>query len=535
MKRLVSAIALVIAISAPAAAQTPDTAAEARIRADVTFLADDLLEGRSTGRRGYDLAARYVETRFMSLGLAPGGDARGESYRQPITFVTARGADDAALSWSGSEGGPVTWTQGQDVAIGPSRIEGPNVVEAPVVFVGYGVSAPEAGVDDYADVDVRGKIVVVIPGTPSGLASDVAASLGSSKVAAARAHGAVGLLTVTPAAFQPGAQPNMNYGRSQTGWLNAEGQFTRPDGYIGFTGHLSPTAADALLGGRLEAIKAQAAAGSVPGFEIPGRLSLRTGTAFTSLASSNVAGLLRGSDPAHADELVIIMAHLDGLEMKTSGDDRINNGAMDNAGGVAIMLEAARILAADPPKRSVLFLAVAAEELGLLGSSYHAANPIVPPERIMGVVNLDMPMLSYDFQDVIAFGAEHSTLGGFVDTAAEAAGVTQSPDPMPEQGVFTRSDHYAFVRAGVPSVMLATGYANGGEAVWGDFFANRYHKPADDMSQVFNWSAAARFARLNAAIAHGIAESDERPRWCARSLFGAQFAPSAEKASCGTN
>ncbi|MDP2764981.1 MAG: M20/M25/M40 family metallo-hydrolase, partial [Brevundimonas sp.] len=246
------------------------------------------------------------------------------------------------------------------------------------------------------------------------------------------------------------------------------------------------------------------------------------------LPTANVIGLIEGSDPVLKAEYVVMTAHLDHLGIGGSGPDRINNGALDNAGGVAAMLEAARMLAQDPPRRSVLVVALSAEEMGLLGSDYLARFPVT--DGVVANVNLDMPILTYDFTDVVAFGAEHSSMGPLVAAAAETEDVSLSPDPMPEQNVFTRSDHYSFVQAGIPSVMLATGYANGGEAAWGRFFADGYHKPNDDLSTPFNWSAAARFARVNAAIARAIADAERAPLWYEGNPYGDRFAPDAARA-----
>lgn len=513
----------------PALAQSSD--AEVRIEADVAFLADDLLEGRAAGQRGYDLAARYVETRFMGLGLKPAGDAAGTTYRQPVPLARVTVDPSAMIAWGGRE-----WRQGEQVIVQAGGRTGEVNLQAPVVFVGYGLNAPEAGLDDYAGLDVAGKIVVVLGGVPAGLDSELAASLGASKAAAAARMGAVGLLTVAPAPAQ--TTEGWNRMSSAAGMpayrlANADGTFAGATSPLQATGVLGPQAADALLGGRLAAIMAEAAAPGVrpKGFGIEGPITLRATTDATALPTDNIAGLLPGSDPALANEIVVVMGHLDHVGMSQTGDDRISNGAMDNAGGIAILLEAARMLAAEPPRRSVLFLAVTAEERGLLGSDHYARNPVSAKDRYVGVVNLDMPILSYDFSDVVAFGGEHSTIGRIAAQAVAVEQVALSPDPMPEQGVFTRSDHYSFVRAGIPSVMLATGYANGGEQAWGDFFAHRYHKPADDLSQTFNWSAASRFARVNAAIARGIADAPARPQWYADSPFGQRFAPEAEKAT----
>jgi Zn-dependent M28 family amino/carboxypeptidase len=245
--------------------------------------------------------------------------------------------------------------------------------------------------------------------------------------------------------------------------------------------------------------------------------------------------MLPGSDPALASQYVVLSAHLDHLGIKNvpgSNGDHIHNGALDNAAGIAALLEVARAAASAPdkPRRSMIFLATTAEEKGLLGADYYAHYPTVPITQIVGNVDLDMPLLTYSFTDVIAFGANHSIIGKQVAEAVAPMRIALSPDPMPEQGVFTRSDHYQFVRQGVPAVMLATGMANGGGEAWGKFFENGYHGPRDDLSQPIDWNAGARFAEVNYRITRAMADSDTPPLWYQGDYFGDTFAPKASRA-----
>jgi Zn-dependent M28 family amino/carboxypeptidase len=249
-----------------------------------------------------------------------------------------------------------------------------------------------------------------------------------------------------------------------------------------------------------------------------------------------VIARLPGTDPVRAAENVVLMAHLDHLGVKPdakAGEDRIYNGALDNAAGVATMLEAAREFVASGrrPARSILFIANTGEEKGLLGADYLAVHPPVPAPSIVSVVDLDMPLPLYDFTDVIAFGADHSTLARTVAQAGKAMGISVSPDPMPQESIFVRSDHYSFVRRGVPAILLMTGYANGGEPVWKHFMANIYHSPADDLSQPIQWRSLARYGMLNTAIARALADDPERPRWYAGDYFGDRVAPGQPRAT----
>ena len=249
--------------------------------------------------------------------------------------------------------------------------------------------------------------------------------------------------------------------------------------------------------------------------------------------------MLPGTDPSLANEYVLLTAHLDhiGIREPRPNDapnaDRINNGAMDNATGIATLIEVARAFSqpGNRPRRPIIIAAVTAEEKGLLGAQFLAHHPVVGNGRVISEVNLDMPILTYDFQDVVAFGAEHSTMGPIVARAAARMGVRLSPDPLPEEGLFTRSDHYNFERMGVPSVFLMTGFANVGEREFRGFLASRYHNVGDDLSQNINWQAGAKFAQLNYLITREIADGTEVPRWYRGSFFGDAFGGNQPRAA----
>ncbi len=294
-------------------------------------------------------------------------------------------------------------------------------------------------------------------------------------------------------------------------------------------------AAGALFEGTAHSIETLVAideeGGRLPRFGLPGMISARQRSRHDLLTSPNVAGVLRGADPLLNDEYVVYMAHLDHIgELHGGGhDDAINNGALDNASGVAVLLETARMLAeGEKPRRSVLFLAVTAEEKGLVGSEYFARNPTVPVAAMVGAINLDMPLLLYDFGDVIAFGAEHSTLGESVRRAAGEFDTTLTPDPMPEENIFVRSDHYRFVQQGIPAVFLVTGpRARDGEtdtqAIFKGFLKDHYHRPSDDLSLPIDYGAAARFTRINTRIGELLANDTARPEWHEGDFFGTTF------------
>jgi len=276
-----------------------------------------------------------------------------------------------------------------------------------------------------------------------------------------------------------------------------------------------------------EALKPKAAP---PRFALATSIEVTLNSETRPVESENVAGLIEGSDPKLKDEVVVLSAHLDhiGVGPPVKGDT-INNGALDNAAGVATTLEVARAFqeSGQRPRRSILFLTVTGEEKGLLGAEYFARNPTVPLQKIVGDVDIDMPVLTYDFTDVVAFGADRSGIGPAVRRAAGRVGLKLSGDPMPEEGLFTRSDHYRFVEVGVPAVFLMTGFANGGEKAFRSFLANCYHKPCDDLSQPIDYVAGARFARINYEITRELTDMAKRPTWNKGDFFAEKYAPAA--------
>ena len=536
---LAAAASLVLASAAPAQPPAGPTFSADRFKAHVAFLADDRLEGRDTGSRGHEIAATYVASQFMALGLKPGGEDGGWFQYVPFRSATVSGTPSITVT---GPAGTLALENGKGAVVGASLSDEKQDVSAPVVFAGYGVDAPKLGMDDYKGLDVRGKIVAVLAGIPAGLPSEIAAHMGDVKGAMAAKRGAVGMITLYTAAYakaRPFEAMAARAGRASLGWVGKNGKAYEEAPGLRFTVTVDDATAAALFAGARRSfadVRAAADRGTRPaGFALKSKLRLQRTSAWTEMKSPEVIGILPGADPALKDEYVILMGHLDHLGMRKNakpGEDAIYNGALDNAAGVATMLEAARAFteSGQRPRRSVMFIANTAEEKGLLGASYFAENPTVPIGRIAGAVDLDMPLLLYRFTDVIAFGADHSQVAETVRRAAGQMGVALSPDPMPEQNIFVRSDHYEFVKEGVPAILLATGYANGGHAKWDDFFAHAYHKVGDDMSQAIDWESGARYARLNYLISRELADADARPLWYKGDFFGDAFAPGRPKA-----
>lgn len=533
LKLLIAPLALLVAAAAPAPVQT---GAAQRVRADVEFLASDLLEGRDTGSKGYDIGASYVASRFRAIGLAPGGTDGG--WYVDVPFRRAVHAAPPALAIAFGDR-VKAFRSTSDFAVRPSLTQQQRSIDAPMIFAGHGISDPRLEIDDYAGLDVRGKVVVVLDGTPPGLPTEVAAHLNSYKQMVAAQKGALGLVQVSGT----GSRPNFNllayYDRPVVDWADPTGRTKSQSTDIALVATVSKDVAGQLFraaGKDSSAIYAASEKpGTLPGFDIPARLRLSDSMEWSDFTSPEVIGLLPGSDPALKSEYVVLMGHLDHLGMKAkakAGEDSIYNGALDNAAGVSTMLEAARefVASGKPPRRSVLFIANTGEEKGLRGADYFAAHPTVPEDKIVSVVDLDMPLLLYPFTDVIAFGGDHSTMARMIADAAASMGVAVSPDPMPEEAIFVRSDHYRFVTRGVPAILLMTGYANGGAAKWKDFLAKTYHKVNDDVSQPILWDQGARYAELNYRISRALADADQRPLWYRGDYFGDTFAPGQPRA-----
>ncbi len=537
------------ALALPVPAAPPATFTAQAFRAHVAFLADDLLEGRDIGSRGHEIAARYVAERFAAMGLRPAGDPDGKGgvgWLQRITFrKTGPMGAASTVAIRGPDGRQI-FRHGIDANILPNAAYPDGSIEAPLVFAGYGVDAPAEGIDDFAGLDVRGKIVVELAGMPAGVPSEIAAHLSDTKRAMAERRGAIGVLrieTIESARLHPFARSLHDAGMPTYAWVGPDGKPQVEGGGVRAYATVDAKVAAAMFANApkpLAAVLAEAAtAGARPhGFALATTATITQDAPVGRITSLNVVGILPGGDPALAARYVVLSAHLDHLGIRppapgdTPATDRIYNGALDNTAGVATMLEVARAMAQarTPPRRSVVFLASTGEEKGLLGADYFASHPTVPADAIVGNVDLDMPLLLYPFTDLVAFGADHSTLGPLVAAAVGPMGLKLSPDPMPEETIFVRSDHYRFVRRGVPAVFLATGFANGGAAAWRTFLAGNYHHPGDDMSQAIDWASGARFAEANYRITEAMADAPVAPQWYRGDFFGDLYAPGAVKA-----
>jgi hypothetical protein len=521
-------------VAAPPVKVKADVARSAEhMKAHMAFLSSDLLEGRDSGSPGFDIAAEYVASQFRQLGLTPAGD--NGTFFQRVPLWASRPTDKGRVALKGPAGS-VALVFGEDYFPGRTPKAGETHVTAPMVFVGYGVTAPEHGRDDYRDLDVKGKIVVAMSGAPAGLQTEERAyyANGRTKRREAAKHGAIGFISLeTPLGeklrpFEQGLRTWDTWGMT---WRGPDGRPFDAAPEVPALASLSVKGASKLFAGAPtpydQVIAAVDATGTPPRFALPGTADVRIASETKVVESRNVIAILPGSDPRLKEEVIVLSAHLDHIGVtKPVNGDSINNGALDNAAGVATTLEVARAFteARKRPRRSIMFLTVTGEEKGLLGAEYFARNPTVPLKNIAADVDIDMPVLTYDFTDVVAFGADRSGIGPAVRRAAERVGLKLSADPMPEEGLFTRSDHYRFVEVGIPAVFLMTGFANGGETAFRSFLANCYHKPCDDLSQPIDYVAGARFARINYEITRELTDMAKRPTWNAGDFFGEKYA-----------
>jgi hypothetical protein len=538
MKKTLVFLTMLVAFTSVNAQPEADQQLQDRLRAHIEFLAADELLGREPGTKGYEMAADYVAGQFREMGLVPAGSK--ESYFQPVPLRRAYLEEGSATMSLHRDGQSQAFEMIKEFYRGPSVTHTSNEFSAEMVFAGYGIDAPELDYTDFESIDLTGKIAVTLGGQPKSFPSEEGAHFASNreKARALVAHGAVGWVIIyTPRnekLFGWARIKNME-GKAAMDWLTEAGNPFA--GLVELKGgavvHYTPAAA--LFKGSDHSLKALIAMDergeNPPVFPLDGTLSLEQKSRHETIHSPNVAALLPGTDPLLSDEYLVYSAHLDHIgELHGDGhEDAINNGAMDNASGVSVMLETARMFAqAGGTRRSIIFLAVTAEEKGLLGAEYFAQNPTVPEGSLVANINLDMPILLWEFGDVIAFGAEHSSLGGLVEQAAAEFDVTLSPDPMPERNIFVRSDHYRFVQQGVPSVYLITGSSSLNKEedngpLMQSFIRDHYHQPTDDLNLAINYKAAARFTKINARTGEIIANRTERPTWNEGDFFGTTF------------
>jgi Zn-dependent M28 family amino/carboxypeptidase len=497
--------------------------------AHIKTLASDDYQGRLTGSPGYRKAADYVAGVFAREGLKPAGT---DGYFQNVGFEvqTIQTAGSTVMLTAGSAA-PVDVSE--SLVLSPGILQR-KATKAPLVFAGYGIHLPEEGYDDFAGLDIRGAIVVFIVGGPQSIAGAHRAHA----IAEVLPHylegaGAVGVIQIGTPKNREVPWARQKAAGTQPGMVLQEQALRRYSGEM-FGAYFDETKAQMLFAGSdktfAELVALADAHEPLPHMKLVSTIDAHVAALVQPVNSVNVVGELPGSNPALAPEAVVLSAHLDHLGTgKPDNGNGIFHGAMDDASGIATLLEAARMFHASnaKPRRSILFLAVCAEEKGLLGSRYFAAHPSSHAGHLIADINTDMFLPLYPLHDVVGFGADDSSLGDDVRAVGSQMGVKLVPDPEPDHLVFVRSDQYNFVRKGTPAIMLQMSPAphTPEEAMRKQWFSQRYHAQADDLDQPVDLAAADAYTRLVYQLAVRVAGQPAKPQWKSSSYF-AKFAAS---------
>ncbi|HYS83155.1 MAG TPA: M28 family peptidase [Anaeromyxobacteraceae bacterium] len=541
------ALAAALRLAAPPAAAAPtltpaEQAAAARVSADeisghLRFLSDDLLEGRAPGERGDELAVKYLAAQLEAAGLKPGlpGEkGRPASWFQQVPLVKLTAQVPPTVEVRGPKGASLQLsTRGgkeMDLIVAPgAEVERVKLADSELVFVGYGISAPEFGWDDYRGADVRGKVVVILNFNPPFAGDGVRLWYGrwDYKYENAARHGAAAAVIVhtTPSASYPWQVLTASADGTETALPQAPGE-ARVQSKM-WVSEPAARRLFALAGQDLdERTRAAGDAkrrglGAAP---LGLRLSLDMPVARVLTPSANVVGVLPGSDPELAKEHVVYSAHHDHLGVVAAGPgkDGIYNGAIDNASGCATVLAIARAAAAAPPRRSLLFVFFTAEEKGLLGARWLARHPPTPPGRLVAIINLDAVNVLGRTSDVGVLGLGKSSVDGVIRDVAAAQGRSVHGDAFPDRGSFYRSDHFELAKVGVPTVAVKGGpHYLGRPEAWGReqqkaYEQQHYHQPSDEYPPApsrWDLSGTVEDAQLQLVVGLRLADADELPRW----------------------
>ena len=530
----VTALATSLALAFPAhaaanAASGLPVVQEAPLRAHLAFLSNDLLEGRGTGQRGADLTVAYLETQAQMAGLKP---VRGNSFRQSVQIAGVKSlpADSSLQAVAGGKAVPLAfgpdwvWATGDSVAT--------HVFDAPLVFVGYGITAPEEGWNDFKGVDVKDKIVVMMVNDPQPTAGEPKRFAGKAltyygrwtyKFEEAKRQGAAGVLLIH-------TKPSASYAWSvvQNSWSGSE-RFQLAERTAGtpLQGWITEDAARRLFaaGGQdLDALRAQAESKDFKAVALNAKLSGEMKSAVRKVEQFNIAGMVPGTDPALKDEAVIYSGHWDHLGKQGDGADTIYNGAVDNASGTAGLLAMAQEAVKKPARRTQIFLWVAAEEQGLLGSAAYAADPLWPLNKTAAALNLDSLNFVGATHDIGAQGSERTELGALAATVAKAMGMHIAAARPDLAGGYFRSDHFSFAKAGVPAFSI-----NGGREFIKDVEASkakaaaygpRYHQVTDEYDASWDLSGMTQQAQFTLNLGQAVANGNKMPAWKAGDAFG---------------
>ena len=493
--------------------------------AHVQFLAGDNLEGRETGSEGLRKAQAYVVDQFKKAGLEPAGT---DGFYQPVKFVSREivESESSAALISGGNAQPLVL--GDDGYFSTRANLSPDAITAKLVFVGYGLKIPEQNFDDLAGLDLKGKIVVYLAGSPADTPTALSAhyQTGLERWKSLKAAGVIGTIAIPNPASMDIPWSRITLSRTHPSMDLVGKEFDETEG-LKLSLVFNPANAEKLFAGSGHTFAEIAALGKdrkpLPRFPLAVSLKAHATMKTKSVESANLIAKLPGSDSTLKNEYVVLSAHLDhvGIGEPINGD-KIYNGAMDNAAGSAAAMEIAASWKDQPhPKRSILFVIVCAEEKGLLGSKYFAEHPTVPSKSIVADVNIDMFLPIVPIKVLKVQGIGESNLGDLAKDAAAAYGVRVQADPQPLRNAFIRSDQYSFIRHGVPSVKLDLGFDPGSpdEAVFKEWLTVRYHAPSDDLSQPVDKASAATYEEILRQLLATIADTEARPQWKSDSFF----------------
>ncbi len=520
-----TAVATASALDIPEIA--PGTISEATMKDVVRTLSSDEFEGRAPGTVGEEKTLALLTERFAAAGLMPGNNG---SWFQQVPLVEITSSNISPLTISGGAD-PLSYDFGKDfVALTYREVPRIDIADSELVFVGYGINAPERGWNDYAGLDVAGKTVVILVNDADFGAETLEGPFGGKamtyygrwtyKYEEAARQGAAAALIVHDT-----APASYGWNVVESGWSGPQFYAQTENGGSDQTmanGWVQKEVAREILAAAGQDLDALMAAAKQPGFTaVPLGLtaSLSFDNSFSQMLSNNVVGVLPGA--TRPDEYVLYTAHWDHLGrcIPVDGND-ICNGAVDNATGTAALVALAEANAkAGAPDRSMVFLAVTAEESGLLGADYYAANPVFPLAQTVGGVNIDSLKFAGPAADVIVVGPGKSQLDAFLEAALEADGRYPTPSPNPEAGYYYRSDHFAFAKRGVPMLYLESGQdlieggREAGEAAEDDYRANRYHAPSDEYDEDWDWSGVMQDLQLYYRIGRSLATSASWPNW----------------------
>jgi peptidase M28-like protein len=490
----------------------------------VQFLASDDLQGRQTGSAGFDRAADYVAQQFQRAGLRPGGT---QDYFQPVDFTQLTlNEPDSSIELISNDG-TEPMELGDD-AILRTLPHAATQIEAALVFIGYGLKIPEAHWDDLAGEPLQGAIAVFLRGGPSTIPGNLRAHYSSEEERwkALKAAGAVGTISIANPKDIEVPWSRIAASRLMPRMILADPAMDESQG-LRFSASWNPARAETLFKGSKQSFARVLDAADhnrpLSHMTLPYRLKARAVVKKTPVTSKNIVGVRWGKNPQLSHEFVVFSAHLDHLGEGPAGEaDRIYNGAMDDASGIASLIEIANQLQRSKveTKRSIIFLAVTAEEKGELGSQYYAAKPSVEGKYVADI-NMDMFLPLFPLKYLEVQGLSESTLGGDIQAVCSAAGVEVQADKEPNKNRFIRSDQYSFIKQGVPALAFKFGYLPGTpeEKIFQTWYKDRYHGVKDDLSQPVDAAAAAQFDNLLAKLAERVGNAAQSPTWNADSFF----------------